>query len=187
MATPTAFETHDISELKELADALFTDDVPVSCLLDDHPASDRYLRDIEKLKREIIRQSDTMRPNQIRQVKLKHQGYSNSVIAEKLDKSPSSVSSTLAQPACKKLLALLRYLSMALDGPMEAQRRAMLWRIADRNEEEDPRCAISAIAELNKMDNNALQLEAMKSAGTGSGRVEIIVQSPALVRTVLDE
>lgn len=186
MATPIS-ETHDLSEIKELAGSFYTEDIPVGCLLDDHPSSDEYLRDIEKIKREIIRQSDTMRPNQVRQTKLKHQGYSNSAIAEKLEKSPSSVSNTLAQPACRKLLALLRYLAMALDGPMEAQRRAMLWRIADRNEQEDPRCSISAIAELNKMDNNALQLEAMKSAGTGSGRIEIVVQSPALVRTVLDE
>jgi len=178
--------THDIADVKELADAFHDDDIPVECLLDDHPMNDDYLRGIEKLKRAIIQRSDTMRPAQIKAVKLRHQGYTNIVIAEKLGKKPANISSLLSNPRCKELLALLRYLALALEGPADAQRRAMLWRIAEANEQDDPRCAISAIAELNRMHHNDRQLEALLTSGVGSNRIEIVVSSPALARTTLD-
>lgn len=178
--------THDIAEVKELVDAFHDDAIPVECLLDDHPLNDDYLRGIENLKRAIIRRSDTMRPHQVAAVKLRHQGYNNQAIAEKLGKKPASISSLLSNDRCKELLALLRYLSLALDGPADAQRRAMLWRIAEASEEDDPRCAISAIAELNRMHHNERQLQALLTQGVGSNRIEIVVSSPALARTTLD-
>lgn len=178
--------THDIADVKELADTFHDECIPPDMLLDDHPLNDEYLRQIEQLKRRIVKHSHTLRPAQLRAVKLRHQGYSNIVIAEKLNRSPSSISATLGKDNCVQLLAMLRYLALALEGPQESQRRAMLWRIAEANEEDDPRCAISAIAEINRMSHNERQLQALLTNGAGTNRIEIVVQSPALARTTLD-
>lgn len=183
MSDPSTHSNGDF----ELVEMFSHEDIPTEYLLDEHPMNDHYLADIEKLKRQIVRHSDKLRPAQVKAVKFKHRGYSNTAIAEKMGKKPANVSQMLLNPNCRQLLALLRYLQLALEGPQESQRRAMLWRIAEANEQDDPRCAISAIAELNKMDNNAQTLEALKQGhGQNSGRIEIVVSSPALARTVLD-
>lgn len=185
--TTNDIEAHDTSASTDMDCTIDLEHVPVDCLLDDHPASDNYLIQIERLKRAIVRHSDTLRPNQVRACKLRHQGYSNVAIAEKLNKKPNAISALLSNPKCKQLLTLLGYLALALEGPREGQRRAMLWRIAVANEEDDPRCAISALAELNRMHVHRENLNAAMTAGVGANRIEIIVTSPALARTTLDD
>ena len=71
---------------------------------------------------------------------------------------------------------------MALDGPQEAQRAHFLWRIALANEKEDPRVAISAVAEINRMSH---QRELFNTGNAGAGKLEINI-SAALTRTELD-
>jgi len=187
MTTTNGVAAHDsATPTDDDFNSIDIDDVPVECLINDHPLSDDYLLQIERLKRAIVRAHDTMRPNQIKACKLRHQGYSTAAIAEKLDKKPANISALLSQAKCKTLLSLMSYLTLAMEGPREGQRLAMLWRIAVANEIDDPRCAISAIAEMNRMHNHRENLNAAITAGVGANRLEIIVTSPALSRTTLD-
>jgi len=92
-----------------------------------------------------------MRPLHTDIVKRHHAGQQNIQIAEDLNITPQTVSNIVNGDKGKRLRALLAHYEYAIEGPNEAQRRNALWRIALDNEEDEPKTAISAIAELNRM------------------------------------
>lgn len=162
-----------------------TDLLPPEYLLDsDNPANDQYLRQIEAIKRLIVAQSAIMRPTQIEIVKKRHLGKRTKDIAAEVELSPVSVSRSMRDPKAQRLLALLSHLGLMMEGPREAQRRNLLWRIATKNELIDPRVAISAVSELNKMSHQGQVLA--KGGGGPSNVVQIVINNETFPRGALD-
>jgi hypothetical protein len=79
-------------------------------------------------------------------------GNKNVEIAKKLQVSNALVSSTLARDHCQQYIAALTAHIQYLHGPTIAARQQMLWRIAQQNEDNEPRVAIQAVDVLNKAD-----------------------------------
>lgn len=162
----------------------YYDDMPESLILaDGHPANDQYLRDITTCKRQIMDASASMTGAQVQMCKSFHQGKSFKEIAEAVGCTPTTVSKHCKSDKGRRLISLLRHLALAIDGPADAQRRHTLWRIAMNNEDEDPRISISAISEINKMTHQEKLLE---SGQAGAGKFEIIINSTAFPKGVLD-
>jgi hypothetical protein len=108
---------------------------------------------VREIQRAVMLASQSIKPIEVRVAKHHHSGMSKKDIAKRISKSQAWISKTLTTPGVVKLKALLCYYQESLDGPKEAQRVAMLWRIACTNEEDKPSVAIAAIAEMNRMSN----------------------------------
>jgi hypothetical protein len=147
-----------------------------------HPAADRYVKSLQDIQKAIVAQSLGMNTQHVMAAKLQHRGMSRTDIAAELSHTSTWVGKTLKRNDAQRLTALLAYYQEAIDGPQEAQRRAMLWRISMDNEEKAPKVTISALAEMNKMDN--IGKEAQASITTGD--INIVIHQ-SLGRTGLDE
>ena len=147
-----------------------------------HPSSDQYMRGLRETQQAIVNQSLTMKKAEVMAAKLYHRGMNFTEIALDIGKSAPWVSKIVKTSPCQRLIGLLAYYQEAIDGPIEAQRKAMLWRISQNTEAKQPKVAISALAELNKMDN--IGKEAL--ANTTSGDINITINQQ-LSRTSLDD
>jgi hypothetical protein len=159
--------------------------LPPELMLDrSHPVADEYIKNAQHVQRMIVATSALLKPKQVMAVKLRHTGENFVDIAEHVKVSPPTISKWLNDPTAKKLLALLTYYQAALDGPNEAQRRNMLWRVAVDNEIEQPKVTISAVAELNKMTITDYN---QKNSGSGAGQsITLIINQESMPRTALD-
>jgi hypothetical protein len=146
-----------------------------------HPSSDKYVEGLRDIQRAIVAQSQKMRRPSVLAIKQHHKGVKTSDISAELGMSAALVNKTINSDDGQRLIALLAYYQEAIDGPNEAQRRNMLWRVAGNNEETAPKVTISAVAELNKMDN--IGKEAL--ANTFKGDINITINQQ-LGRTELD-
>lgn len=104
-------------------------------------------------------------------------GYSRQKIAEELGLAYQTVCNVLKSDRGKRMLHLIERLRYIEDGPKEAQRAAMLWRIARREEILNPRVAISAIDILNKQKGAYVQ-EDQKETGLVVNINQFSVGSP---------
>lgn len=163
-----------------------TDLLPPELLLaPDSLQNDQYLRDIAAIKRLIVSQTSLMHRAHVEICKLAHVGQKREKIAESVDLTPATVSRVVNSPKGKKLRALLSHLSLMMEGPREAHRRNFLWRIAQRNEITDPRVAISALAELNRMTHQERLLEEGNNGGNGNV-VQVVINNEHFPRGALD-
>ena len=153
-------------------------------LLDDVGVVDDYLQTLTQIQKAIVYASKQLKPTQVQMAKLHHKGSNFTEIAAAVGKAPTTVSKHLDKPEVQKLLSLLQYYEIALDGPSIAQRRNMLWRIAKNNEQVAPKTSISAIAEINKVDP---VLAAQNSGNTGNSTINIQINEQILPRGVLDQ
>jgi DNA-binding transcriptional regulator YiaG len=161
-----------------------TDQLPPELLLDDdHPTADAYIQNAQNVQRMIVATSALLKPSQTRAIKMAYKGVKNKDVAKELGVNAQTVANWLALPNAKKLLALLGYYQVTLDGPNEAQRRHMLWRIARANEGIEPKTSISALGELNKMTMTDYD---RKNANTSNQPITIIINQDQLPRTALD-
>lgn len=160
---------------------LYSEHLPDDMRLVDHPADDEYVRGIETIKARILSHSRLMPAHHVRIIKQVHKGVKTAQIAADCDCTPSTVLRVRKTPAGLRLLAMLAYLASAVDAPRDDQRRHVLWRIVKQNAERDPRVAISAIAELNRMSHN----DKMAAAGFQDNKLEIIINNQ-LPRGALD-
>ena len=147
-----------------------------------HPSADRYLQNIKEIQRAIVSQSRGMSPLAVQAVKGYHSGETYTLTATTIGKSLPWVSKQVNSDDGQRLLALLAYYQEAINGPNDAQRNAMLWRVAVDSEQNDPKVAISAVAELNKQAN--IGKEAL--IGLTTGDINIVI-SNSLGKGVLDE
>jgi len=147
-----------------------------------HPAADKYIEGLREIQRAIVEQSQKMKRKEVIAVKQHHRGVNMSDIAAEVGHTAAWVSKHIKSSMGQKLIALLAYYQEAIDGPNEAQRRNALWRVAVNNEEIAPKNTISAIAELNKMDNIGKEAQ----AGISTGDINIVINQQ-LSRTALDE
>ena len=164
--------------------ALATEHLPPELLLDrDNPANDDYVRKTEAVRRLIEFEKSKLSARAVAAVHLKLRGLKTKEIAEKLNVTPTTISKNINLPAAKKLLALMSFLSFTIAGPHLAQRVNMLWRIAVTNEETKPALAISAIAEINKMDPEV----GNTAGGPGAdNRTVVIINQNTLPQGALD-
>ncbi len=72
-----------------------------------------------------------------------------------------------------------QHLKILQDGPNENVRKQMLWRIAVDNQKCDPKEAIKAIAEMNRMADS--------KRGIGGNKIEIVINNELMPRGALDE
>ena len=159
--------------------------LPPEIIIDEnHPAGDEYMRNIESIKQRIVSACAVMTSTHIESIKLQHIGKSTADIADRLDINTNTVRRIAKTPKGLRLSALLKHLSLAIDGPREAHRKHVLWRIAIKSEEKDPRVAIAAIAEINKMTH---QKEALEAGQLGGQKLEIIINNEQFPRGVLDK
>jgi len=143
-------------------------ELPEALLDEDNPANDPYFRSLRDVQRAMVAQQAAMRANHVEMCKLKHRGMGNTKIAEQLNVTPTTVSNVTCGERGAVLLELLRVYEALIDGPNIAQRQHMLWRIASRNEERDPRVTLSAVGELNRMTG------ASGAATTPGGQGQVI-------------
>ena len=147
-----------------------------------HPSAERYLQNIKEIQRAIVSQSRGMSPLAVQAVKGYHSGETYTLTATTIGKSLPWVSKQVNSDDGQRLLALLAYYQEAINGPNDAQRNAMLWRVAVDSEQNDPKVAISAVAELNKQAN--IGKEAL--IGLTTGDINIVINN-SLGKGVLDE
>ena len=147
-----------------------------------HPAADKYLHTVKEIQRALVTVSRSMKPVEVNAVKLHHQGETNVAIAEVVKRSTAWVAKTINTVKARSLLSLLGYYREAIDGPKDAQRMAMLWRIAVDAEEHNPRTTIAAVAELNKMASTSYD---QKHENSGNQPITIVINQQ-LGRTDLD-
>lgn len=130
------------------------------------PASDPYLEQVREVKRYIVAIAQTMTPYQVTAVKMLYQGKTKVEVAETLGKAYATILRATNSEKAKQLRNALEVLGALETGASTAQRKNILWRIAHRNELSRPSLTISAVAELNKMDNIELQHAATTSGNT---------------------
>ena len=117
-----------------------------------HPANDAYLQNRNRLRNVIVSTERQMRPKKVLVIKGHFMGRSNTELAENYGITPSTVSNYIRSTDGQELLKLLSYFQQSTDICTSEQRLHMLWRIATDNEQESPKIAIQAIAEINKYD-----------------------------------
>ena len=156
-------------------------DLPPECLLDEnHPQNDAYIQSVKAIERRVVAHCQTMPPRHVEIVRLVHQGIAPDEIKNRTGRA--NIPTLMKKPASRRLLALLQHLSFAVSGPNIAQRKNMLWRIAQREEDPAPRTAIAAISELNKFD-----LAQNPAEQTRTGTTIIQINQQVLPRGKLDE
>jgi hypothetical protein len=153
---------------------------PELMLNEDHPDSDPYIQSTRRIQQMIVAQSASMPYKAVQMAKLAHTGLNKTEIGHRLNVSGSTVSKHLKKDDSKRLLALMSYYDAAIEGPHLMARKNMLWRIARKNEIEDPRVAISALSELGKYD------AAQNDLHVGGGTTQIIINTQQLPRGTLD-
>lgn len=117
-----------------------------------HPANESYFRTEQALKRAIVDQSLKCRQRHVEIAKLRVRGLNIADIAEQASCHPQTVGHILKRPEVKELIELLHHLSLHLEGPSIELRKRKLWEMAIDNQQDEPKTAISAIQEMNRMD-----------------------------------
>ena len=145
-----------------------------------HPANHSYMQDLVMIRRAVVAQEAKMISWHVDAVKMRLNGFTNIEIAIEHKKSEGAVSNVLCGADAQELAKLLRYNSMAIDGPSEVLRRRVLWEMASDNQEEDPRVAIQCITELNKMTG-------VYQTGGSISEIKISINNTLLPKGKLDQ
>lgn len=125
-----------------------------------HPANDDYMKAVEHVQRGIMHANSQLRTKQVKILKSIFAGNNYTQTAKMHQTTAVTVSRLVSSPTGQRLLNLLQYHLQLIEGPNEAQRRSMLWRIALKEEAIDPKTSIKALGELNKMHYQSKQLTA---------------------------
>jgi hypothetical protein len=141
---------------------------------------------VELIQRNIMHTSASLRAKHILMIKQSFAGARTMDIAKSVGATPSNVSSILNSEKGQKLLKLLNYHQIMLEGPNMAQRRSMLWRIATNEEAVDPKTSIKAVEALNKMTTQDWEQKNPEKAGTAKGGVSININQDLLPKGALD-
>tara|TARA_R110000803_G_scaffold141021_2_gene207541 strand:+ start:76 stop:582 length:507 start_codon:yes stop_codon:yes gene_type:complete len=158
-----------------------TEYLPPELLLDrSHPSNDKYLKNLEGVQRRLVAISATMPRKHLDIVKLRHNGKPIKDIAAQLKINVQTVYNALNSEKGQQMTNLLRYHQQGMEGPSSAHRVNVLWRIAIENEHREPKTAISAISEMNKMTGEYLP------ADTKNGGITVVITNNVLQPGPLD-
>ena len=153
-----------------------------------NPANDAYIAQTKHLQGRLTAQARVMRPSHVAIAKLLDAGYKNKEIALRVRMTPSTISGIKNSEDVKQLRSLMNKYTSLLAGATQAMRDSMLYRIAVRNEICDPKVAISAIAEMNKLvHNDRVHQLNKKTGGTATQTVIVQLGDSRLKPTALDE
>lgn len=177
---PTIIEHDDEEEVRTCSPEEFLDAV--------HPENDAYMQAIEHIQRKIMHASTRLRTKQVNIIKSVFSGMTFTQAAEHNKCHPATVSKLVRTSDGQRLLSLLQYHLKLLEGPNEALRRNMLWRIAVASEQQDPKTAIKALEALNKMHFQTQQLKQpqLTHGQSATQVVNININQAVLPRGVLD-
>lgn len=178
-------ETTGVIEHEDEMSALLHD--PQEFLDRNHPENDDYMKSLEHVQRQIMHASRTLRPKQVNIIKSVFAGDLFTVVAAKHSCHPATVGKLVKSPNGQRLLGLLHYHMKLLEGPNEALRRNMLWRIAVREELQDPKTSIKAIEAVNKMHFQRHQIENPNAGDTVKPQVTININQNVMPKGKLDE
>ena len=160
--------------------------LPPEMLLDEnHPANDEYLKKVRRIEQWLVYESTKVKPKHLAIIKAWAAGQKQKIIAEQQGISAQTVCRVVNTAQGQKIIALLAHLVQLLEGPQEAQRRAMLWRIAQDNELDSPRTAITAIEAINRMD--LAHYDQQRDEMGNTPMVNITINAAELPQTVLDQ
>ena len=96
-----------------------------------HPSADVYVQTLKKIQNAIMVQTRKVADKKVViAAKLYHRGNTFTDIAAQVGRTPQWVTKHIKLKPAQDLIALLAYYEEMVDGSTEAQRRAMLWRIA---------------------------------------------------------
>ena len=130
------------------------------------------------LKEQIASIAAEMEPWEVEVARRYAYGETVNALIKSLKKNSAKITACLNTHKTQEIIALWRSVIIYQQGPNEAQRKNMLWRIAIDNEKTDPKEATKAMAEMNRM-------EAEKNGKTRPN-IEIIINNEMLPRTSLD-
>ena len=164
---------------------------PNDFLDEHHPENDLYIKGVEHIQRQIMHAHSQLRTKQVNIIKSIFAGENYTSAAHIHGTSPQTVSKLVKSTNGLRLLNLLQYHLKLIEGPNEAQRRSMLWRIATREEENNPKTTITALEALNKMHFQNKQLDQnVELAQTGASQqtttVIVNIDQKTLPRGALD-
>jgi hypothetical protein len=141
-----------------------------------HPENDQYMLAVEHVQRQIMHASSQLRSKQVKILKAIFSGMNYTQAANANNTTAITVSRLVHSPLGSRLLNLLQYHLKLIEGPNEAQRRALLWRIAIKAELDDPKTAIKATEALNKMHFQDKQLkQAMEIGNNPTAQAAVVV------------
>jgi hypothetical protein len=147
-----------------------------------HPENDQYMKGVEHIQRQMMATSNLLRPKQVNILKTLFTGENYTETAKRHHTTGQTVSRLAKSPNGSRLLSLLSYHLKMIEGPNEAQRRGLLWRIAIDNEKQRPNTSIAAVESINKMQFQEKQIE----SGTTGNVVQIIINPEHFPRGALD-
>jgi hypothetical protein len=130
-----------------------------------HPENDSYMQAIEHVQRQIMHQSSLLRPKQVQMLKMVFAGKSYTEVAKAVGSSQQTVSKIARGELGGRLLNLLQYHMGLIEGPNQAQRRNMMWRIAAANEFVDPKTSMKALDSLEKSHFQQQQVDNPQADG----------------------
>lgn len=117
-----------------------------------NPANNEYRKTTRSLRRMIAHLAITMRPKHAMIAKYLAIGQlNNAQIAKKMRCDPATVAHTKKRQDAREMMGYIRELQILTAGTQAIDREMFLWSIAMREQEVDPRTAIAAVAEINKM------------------------------------
>lgn len=165
--------------------------IPISAdeLVDSHnPANDLYVQMSKHLQQRMVVAARQLRPSHLAIAKLAQAGHPIKDIAAQVKLVPQSVRNILKTPMVVELNDTMQKYHALQAGMTKAMRDAMCYRIALRNEISDPKVALAAIQELNKLDHNDRQ-HALNQKQGGQRTQTVVVQlaDPRLKQTSLDD
>jgi predicted transcriptional regulator len=126
---------------------------PVSEMIDQyHPMNSEFHKQSDAIKNSMVDLQMEMSNRDVQAVKLASKGLIQKQIADEIGVCSITVSKLMKQEKSIELLSLIRHLSALHEGPTAEHRKRVLWEITVENKLGEPKTAISAIAEMNKMD-----------------------------------
>jgi len=147
-----------------------------------HPMNDRFNQEISHVQKIIMAHQRSMKPKHVKVAKMRFAGHTNVDIAEATGYSEGTVSRIAQRNDVDRLLSLLNYIDSAMAGPSTSHRIAVLHRIVVDNEIKNPKVAIQAIAEINKMAVNQHNMD----SETVPGQTTIVINQNHFPKTPLD-
>lgn len=173
-------------DIENSAIAIDVDDIPELEPNEFHPMNDQFNQEIKHIKSMIMVHQRRMRRRHVTVAKLRFAGKSNEQIAQTTGYAAGTITSIMARSDTERLIRLLNYLETTMAGPTTAHRIAVLHRIVVRNEEKQPKIAIQAIAEINRMDK-ALMAANNPNSNQQPTQTVIVINQDQMPRTPLDQ
>lgn len=161
--------------------ALFLEDDYYEAPLDDsvyNPANSEYHRSVRSLTARIVAVTSKMRAKHALITReLATNLYNYTEIAKKYHCAPQTVSKIKKTANAKELLWCIARLNELRSGTKALHREMLLWEIALREKDQDPRTSIAAVGEINRMkiDTDA-QKQKIKQDTDLTQRPTVIIQ-----------